>query len=291
MIRSNEHNKIDLHIHTHYSDGWASPGDIVCKAKELGYEVIAITDHDGAGGVEEAVAAGRKSGLKVIPGIELAAETEEGTGVHILGYGMDTTESGFCEVLARLKLYREDRNEKLVKLMNDMGYEITMEELRKKQPCGYIGKPVIARLLAEKGYISDHKEAFADGKLLESPQAKSIKRGKLKVQEAVNLIKKAGGTAVMAHPIQTRGIGEPGSEAFYNNIDKLIRQFAEYGLEGLECYHPDQDTAQTERFIAIARKYDLKITRGSDFHGPDFAYADETASWEEIGIPPTADLV
>lgn len=291
MNCSNDQNKIDLHIHTHYSDGWASPRDIVCKAKQLGYDVIAITDHDGVGGVAEAVAAGRKSGLKVIPGIELAAETEEGTGVHILGYGMDTAESGFCEVLERLKLYRDDRNEKLVKLMNDMGYEITMEELMKKQPCGYIGKPVIARTLAEKGYISNFKEAFAEGYLLESPQAKSIKRGKMKVREAVNLIKTAGGTAVMAHPIQTRGIGNPGSEEFYSNVEKLIQQFAEYGLEGLECYHPDQNTEQTERFIAIAEKYNLKITRGSDFHGPDFACADTTASWEEIGTPPTADLV
>lgn len=276
---------IDLHIHTLYSDGLAEPADIVACAKDLGYETIAVTDHDGTGGVGEAQDAGKLHGIRVIAGIELATETADGIGFHILGYGFDTEDKKFRETVDRLKQYREERNEALVKVLKDMGCNMTMDELRARQPHGYIGKPVMARLLAEKGYISDYRDAFRPGQFIESPEARKVKRIKMDTVEAIELITGAGGIAVMAHPIQTKGIGTPGTEGFFAGIDGIIGDLHRRGLGGLECYHPDQDAAQTRRFIGIASKHDLQITRGSDFHGSDFRDAEPTAGLDETGSP------
>ncbi len=269
--------KVDFHIHTNYSDGLATPVEIVKKAKELEYDMIAITDHDGIDGIKEALIAGEAAEIKVIPGIELATETEEGIGLHILGYYFDHNDRHLNEVLEDLKARRDARNHKLVDVLCDMGYDVSMEELLERQPNGFIGKPVIARLLAEKGYIGNYKEAFKKGQFLGSDEARKVKKEKLMASEAINLIKGAGGIAVLAHPIQTRGVGKTGSEEFYKNMDSLIRRLKIQGLKGLECYHPDQDHDQTMRFIEMAEKYHLHITRGSDFHGKDLADADPTA--------------
>jgi len=261
---------VDFHVHTSYSDGRAKPMAILKKAKELEYDMIAITDHDGIDGIKEALIAAEALEIKVIPGIELATETEEGIGLHILGYYFDPEHPRLNEVLEDLKCKRNDRNEKLVAVLNEMGYKLSMEDLRKQQPNNYIGKPVIARALVEKGYISHPKEAFEDGKFLESPQAKAVKKVKMQAADAIALIKEAGGIAVLAHPIQIKGIGEKGSEEFYDNLDKILRPLKKKGLGGIECYHPDQNDEQSMRFIGFAEKYHLHITRGSDFHGEEF---------------------
>ena len=227
--------RIDLHIHTLYSDGLTEPADIVACAKDLGYETIAVTDHDGTGGVREAQAAGKLHGIRVIAGIELATETADGIGFHILGYDFDTEDRKFRKTLDRLKMYREERNEALVKVLNDIGCSITMDELRARQPHGYIGKPVMARLLAEKGYISDYRDAFRPGRFIESPEARKVKRIKMDTVEAIELITGAGGIAVMAHPIQTKSIGTPGTEEFFDSIDRVIGDLHRRGLGGLEC--------------------------------------------------------
>lgn len=258
---------MDFHIHTHYSDGQSSPVEIIKKAKELEYDMIAITDHDGVDGLQEAEIAAEAVGIKFVPGIELATETEEGIGLHILGYYIDYKNPQLLDTLAVLRQRRNDRNIRLVKVLNELGYDITMEELLTKQPAGFIGKPVIAELLREKGYIKDKKEAFEEGKILGSKEARSVKKEKLKASEAIKLINDAGGIAVLAHPIQTRGVGVEGSDEFYGNMDVIIKSLKKSGLKGIECYHPDQNHEQTMKFIEFAEKYHLHITRGSDFHG------------------------
>lgn len=269
--------EMDLHIHTYYSDGQASPGAIVSKAKELGYSMIAITDHDGIGGIKEALQAGKKENLKVIPGIELATGTEEGIDFHLLGYDFDIENSKFRAMIEELEEKRQERNHKLVEALNDLGYRLSFDELQRKQPRGYIGKPVIARLLQEKGYIDDYNIAFKDERFFENPHIKAVKKEKLLISEAISVIQQAGGVTVLAHPIQTKKVGKPDSEEFYTNIEDLIKSLTGLGLKGLECYHPDQNGVQTKRFIELANKYELFITRGSDFHGIDFAKAKPTA--------------
>lgn len=263
-------NKVDLHIHSWFSDGSISPEEIVRQAKEKGYQKIALTDHDGTEGIEEALKAGEKLGLEVIPGIELATETEDGTGLHILGYHIDVENPRLKSTLEELRKKRDRRNEQLLTLLADMGYPLTEEDLMLRPDQNFIGKPIIARAMVAKGYIQKPKEAFAGGKLLESPAAKKIKKEKLKTPEAIRLIREAGGTAVLAHPIQIRTFGEQGSEAFYEKVERLIADLKKEGLGGLECYHPDHSDQQAQRFSRLAQKYDLIITRGSDFHGKEF---------------------
>lgn len=269
--------KVDFHIHTIYSDGMSYPEDIVFSAKKLGYEKIAITDHDGIDGIKEALDAGKKAGIKVIAGIELAAKTDSGIGTHILGYNIDTKNEKLLSVLDDLLQKRRRRNERLIAALNSMGYEISEKDLEDIQPNKFIGKPVIARALVDKGYAKSVQQAFDSKKLLGSEIARSVKKEKISSADAVKLINDAGGTAVLAHPIQTRHIGDAGSEEFYKNIEAIVSELKDRGLGGLECLHPDQNLEQSIRFIEIARKYDLLITRGSDFHGSDFAKADKTA--------------
>lgn len=269
--------KVDFHIHTIYSDGMASPREIVLSAKKLGYEKIAITDHDGIDGLKEALAAGKNAGLEVVPGIELATKTREGIGLHILGYHINPQSKRLLSVLEDLRKKRGERNERLISALNSMGYEISEEDLTGVQPNEFIGKPVIARALVDKGYADSVSQAFSSKRLLGSETARSVKKEKIGSADAVELINAAGGKAVLAHPIQTRHIGNEGSREFYENIESIVKALKDCGLAGMECLHPDQNLEQSLKFIEIAKKYSLLITRGSDFHGKDFAKADETA--------------
>ena len=150
--------RVDFHIHTKFSDGQASPAEIVDAAKALGYHQIAITDHDGIDGLPEALEEGRRVDLTVIPGMELATETASGTELHILGYGMDLADKTLLSAMKELSRRRAARNTKLIAALQEMGYDIFEEELRKIQPNDYIGKPVIARALIAKGYSSCYQK-------------------------------------------------------------------------------------------------------------------------------------
>ena len=269
--------KVDYHIHTTYSDGESTPAQIIRQAKDLGYDEIAITDHDNTNGLHDAMVAADTVELHVITGIEIAAQTEEGIGLHILGYRFDPGNEDLQEFLSGMIRRRERRNELLLAQLRDMGYEITEEDLETGNN-SFIGKPVIARAMVKKGYIKSEKEAYSR-EILGSPGCRAIKKSKPEAAEAIRIIAKAGGTPVLAHPIQTRGIGEAGSEEFYENIEKIIARLKKQGLKGLECYHPDQNEEQSARFVNLAEKYHLHITRGSDFHGSDFGKAEPTAEY------------
>ena len=266
--------KVDYHIHTTYSDGLMTPTNIIKQAKQIGIETIAITDHDNIDGLEEARIAGEATDLKVVPGIEIASESKEGIGQHILGYNFDVNNKALHEFLAQLIRNRDERNERLLAELNDMGYRLKMEDLDIGDN-DFLGKPIIARAMVRKNYIKNDREAFGD-KILGSARCRAIKKVKPTIAEAIDIIKTAGGTPVLAHPIQTRGAGEPGSEEFFANMEKGIGIMKGYGLEGLECYHPDQNEEQSLRFVEIAEKYHLHITRGSDFHGADYIEANRT---------------
>ena len=269
--------KVDYHIHTICSDGEATPTEIVKRAKELEYDIISITDHDNVDGQKEAAIAGEAVGLKVVPGIEVAVLALDDVGIHMLGYDFDLENQELLDFLERIVEGRKQRNEEFLQALASIGYPLKIEDVNEGKN-HYMGKPDIAKALVRKGFIENEREAYGP-KILSSPECRAVQRRKPTAYEAINVILAAGGIPVMAHPIQMRRIGRPGSEEFYRNADRIIRDLKIHGLKGLECFHPDQDEEASRRFVEIAEKYHLHITRGSDFHGKDLADAEKTADY------------
>ena len=268
--------KVDFHIHTTASDGHSTPTEIVKQAKDLGYDMIAITDHDNTNGLQEAMIAAEALELKVIPGVKVAVVTEAGYEIHILGYYIDKDNEELQEFLHTLIERRRKRNKALFGVLQEMGYDISEEDVAAGKNA-YIGKPLIAAALMRNGYIKEKNEAYGP-EILNSPQCLSVKKEKPLAREAIEIISKAGGMPVLAHPIQTKDIGRKGSEQFYKHIEEIIAELKRQGLTGMECFHPDQDFEQSMRFVEMAEKYHLHITRGSDFHEMDFSQAKKTAN-------------
>lgn len=282
---------VDYHMHSYYSDGTMSPVDLVKKYKDAEYDIISLTDHDGIDGLKEASIAAEALNIKFVPGVELSTEhrfmgrkaaAEDGeesngaedmaelkVGIHLLGYDFDPEDEALIEKLKEMKENRRERNVKLLQKLNEMGYSIDPEELEKQSKGGYVGKPNIARLLVAKGYINDFSEAFEEGKIFESPEIKGIRKKKLATEDAINLVSNAGGMAVIAHPAKIRGMGERGSEIFWENMETLIKGLKKAGLKGVECYHPNHSEEESWRLFKIASKYHLHVTEGSDFHGKE----------------------
>ena len=144
---------------------------------------------------------------------------------------------------------------------------MSLEELERQSKKGYVGKPNIARLMVQKGYIKETKEAFEPGKFFESPEVKAIRRKKMDTVEAIELLKAAGGMAVLAHPGKIKSLGEKGTEEYWQNMDSLVKSLKKAGLKGMECFHPAHSEEEALKFVVIAGKYHLHITEGSDFHG------------------------
>ncbi len=261
--------KVDFHIHTCYSDGSLTPGEIVQRYKANEYDEIAITDHDTIDGVREALLCGREAELKVVSGIEISTADENGVETHILGHYIDIENTALNERLEYLRKARRARNEKLIAHLAGQGYSLTYEELLIGKCGDYIGKPDFGRAMVRKGYIKEAQEVFTPGKFLETPEAKRIKKKKISTEEAIRLITGAGGRATLAHPIQIKEFGKPGSEEYFARLEMFVKALVKKGLGGIEAYHPDQSEEQSIRFTALAEKLGLEVTRGSDFHGDD----------------------
>lgn len=275
--KMNNNNNFDYHLHTYYSDGSLSPTDIVKRAKDMELVEIAITDHDGIDGVKEAQIAGKDLDISVISGIELDTNFVYGGDdeakdltLHILGYRIDIKNKALLAKLEVMKEARADRNARLLTVLENMGYPVDESDLYINEEQEYVGKPTIARALVKKGYISSPKEAFEEGKFLEAEEAKAVKKSKISSEEGIDLIKQAKGTAVLAHPMKIKKIGERGSEEFYGNLDKILRSLKIAGLGGVECFHSSHTREEALRLVEYAEKYHLHVTTGSDYHGPDF---------------------
>ncbi len=273
--------KTDLHLHSYFSDGTMSPTALVERAVSLGQNKIAITDHDGIDGVEEAVRAGEKLGVEVVPGIEFSTSMKDGPKIHMLGYGIDIYDRRICLVLDALKDIRRERNVRLLKVLGEMGYEISADELEQGDGRTYIGKPDIAIVMAKKGYIKDPNDAFGPGGVFSTPEVKAVKKSEIDTIDAMRLIHVVGGITVLAHPGKLKRLKKPddpqqtaekGTDDFYRAVDALVeRLIVEGGLDGIECRHTDHTERDCIEFEKTAKKYNLIITGGSDYHGPEFA--------------------
>ena len=246
--------RIDLHIHTTASDGTAAPEEVVREASRIGLAAIAITDHDTAAGYERAAAEAEKTGLEVVPGIEIS--TKYGGAVHILGYYIDVASPALQEVLDWIVHDRDERNEKMCELMRADGIDITYGEMRERFG-EVIGRPHFAEILIEHGLAKDMRDAF--DRYVEKGRKYYQGRHFLSIERSIELIRAAGGTAVLAHPFQYR-LDDAG-------LRDLIEHCMESGLEGMECRYSGYDAAMSGYLEQLAAEYGLLMTGGSDFHG------------------------
>jgi hypothetical protein len=248
--------RIDLHTHTIASDGTFSPAELVRLARRLGLAAVAVTDHDTANGLDEALEAGRALGIEVVPGIEISAEFQPGT-MHMLGYFIQPDRPVFAEKLRVLQEARRDRNPIIAAKLNALGLKITMDEVRAAAGSEQVGRPNFARVLLDKGYVSTMGEAF-DRYLTKGGPA-YVDKFRLSPAESVELIHQGRGLAVLAHPF-TLDLDGPA-------LDSLVADLAASGLDGLEVYYPEHDSDQTRACLELAARHGLAVTGGSDFHG------------------------
>jgi predicted metal-dependent phosphoesterase TrpH len=248
---------IDLHAHTRHSDGTFEPRESVALALERGLRVLAVTDHDTTAGVPEAEEAAAGSGLEIVPGVEFSAEYEGGS-IHVLSYWMDPEHREFNEELTRLREDRVRRGERMVERLQALGHPITWERVRQIAAGGSVGRPQVAQALVEAGVVQTIGDAFSD-ELIGTGGRAYVAKHALHPVDAVRLIGRAGGLAVLAHPAHWRdGIPVP---------DALIEEMVEAGLDGIECAHPDHDPAVEALYREMAARHGLAATGSSDCHG------------------------
>lgn len=257
----------DLHVHSNRSDGVLSIKDVVEEIKRQGTTIMAITDHDGVNGVKEAKKAAEiLGGIKVIPGIEFSANGPGGEELHILGYYIDLENSALKQTIEEARTSRSERNIKLYDALTEMGLPISEDDFVGIPNEGYVGKPLIARKLVEKGFLRKFSDAFKDGKYLDTKEIRSIKKKKASAAEIIKVIHEAGGESVLAHPMKIKKIGLRGSDEFWNNLESLTKRLKEYGLDGLECFYPSHTEEEKDKILQLADSLDLFVTKGSDFH-------------------------
>ncbi len=250
---------IDLHCHTSASDGTLSPRELVERAKADGADVIAVTDHDTVDGIAEAVSHGEEIGVRVVPGIELSCY--EGRSVHMLGYFIDRTSRSLLEELVLLKEERLTRALRMVDRLNELGYELTFDEVQKQSEGDVLARPHVARALVARGYIAEVRDAFTPELIGDGGRADVTKRSPTP-KEGIALIRSAGGVAVIAHA----AVGHhEGPERMVPVA--LIEQLAADGLAGIEVDHPDHPRVIRKELRALTERLDLIGIGGSDFHG------------------------
>jgi len=248
---------IDLHTHSTASDGSFPPKEVVRLAKEGGLKAIALTDHDTIDGIPEAMAAGARWGVEIIPGVEISAHFPGGT-MHVLGYFIDYTNGLLDERLAVLKQARADRNPQIVAKLNALGIPLTMEQVVRVSGGGQVGRPHIARALLEAGYVSTTQEAF--DKYLRNGAPAYVEKFRFPPRDALAMIREAQGVPVLSHPFTL----ELGSAYALKNT---LLELKDLGLAGIEVFYSDHSREQEALYLKLATELGLLVTGGSDFHG------------------------
>jgi hypothetical protein len=247
--------RVDLHIHSTASDGRFSPVEIVAKAAGLGLTVIALTDHDTTDGIPSARAAADDfPGLRVIPGVELSADFAQGE-VHILGYFIDDTHQELRAGLEAMRNSRSERAREMIVKLDNLGVHIEWPRVQEIAGSGSVGRPHLALAMLEKGYVGSFREAFTNYIGRGAPAY--AERRKVTPVEAVELILRAGGLPVLAHPL------------FINDWQGMVVELKGAGLVGIEAYYDGYTAQEIDSLRVMADKHDLITTGGSDFHGID----------------------
>ncbi len=308
----------DLHVHSTASDGTDRPEALPSLAKQAGLDAFALTDHDTTSGLAACRAAAEQLRIAFVPGIELSADPSfiaynddpddeqdlahgQAIRLHILGYFIDDQASHLKTLQDRLVKARADRNPRMILRLNELGVKIDYREVLEvagsvgdnEASNTIIGRPHIAQVLVNKGYVKSIHEAFI--RYIGSGGVAYVSKDRLDVEEAITAIRDAGGLACLAHPVQL-GITEPAE------LEHLIARLVDLGLDGIETIHSDHKPRDIQLFEKLAGRFNLLKTGGSDYHGsrksirigtphiPYNFYQSLYAAWEKhIGRNPSGN--
>ncbi len=245
---------IDLHLHTTASDGRLTPTELVAHATASGVRILAVTDHDTTDGFDEAAVEAARLDVLVIPGIEITA-VERGRDVHMLAYFFDRDEAAFGQFLAAQRATRVTRIAEMAARLDALGMPVDVKPLldeARRDTGKSIGRPTLARAMIDAGHVATTREAF-DTWLAQGRPA-YVERAGAPPEDVIGIVHAAGGIVSLAHPGRTK-------------LDERIPALRDAGLDAIEVYHSDHDVEMTTSYLDLARRLDLLITGGSDFHG------------------------
>lgn len=268
---------VDLHVHSDKSDGSMSPAALTAYAAEKGLRAFALTDHDTIDGLAEALNAAKQfPDLEVIPGIEFSTEYK-GRDIHIVGLYIRYDDPEFLKYLTDFQDSRIRRNEKMCNNLASAGIDISFEKLQAEFPDSVITRAHYARYLLDHGYVGSLKEAF--DRYVGDHSKYFVPREKVTPVQAVELILRAGGIPILAHPVLYRM-----SDAA---LEELIAQLKDAGLIGMECVYSTYSPAEERDMKRLADKYGLICSGGSDFHGKAKPGLDLATGYGKLFVPET----
>jgi len=245
--------KVDLHMHSTASDGCLSPIELVRKSAELGVTIIALADHDTVDGIAPALAAAKAfPWLKVIPSVEISTDVPHGEA-HVLGYFIDYTDRELLVRLEGMRNSRRERGQKMVAKLRNLDINIEWQRVQEIAGSGSIGRPHIAQAMLEEGYTASIKEAFTN--YIGRGSLAYIERQKMTPLEAVEIILRAKGLPVLAHPLTI------------NDPEAMVIELKKAGLVGIEAYYNGYTADEVSRLVSLANRHNLIATGGSDYHG------------------------
>lgn len=245
--------KADLHTHTHYSDGYHTPEELIQRANAAGLTHLSITDHDNVDAIEEAIQTASRYDIELVPGCEISAE-HNGKETHILAYYIDHKNTELLDYLKNFRIERMLRAEKIIAKLNELDLEITIDDVLKQvKGNGSVGRPHIALAMIECGLVNNYYDAF--GKYIGDDKPAYVKKPNISTKDAISLINRCGGLSFVAHP---------GRYLRHNNS---LFEMIEFGVDGIEVVHPSHSDHDIEYYRDIASQYFLLESGGSDFHG------------------------
>lgn len=266
---------VDFHMHSIYSDGVKSPEELLRHALDCNLSMMALTDHDEIDGIKALRTAQEQldpeKTIKFINGCEFSADYKD-KSIHILGYRFDETNKELRDFIEYFKSKREERIDEIIRRCNNAGYFISKDELLKKfRKTQAYGRPHIGQLLIDGGYAKDINDVFKD--ILRKDSPCYVPKVKIEVPYIIDIIHKAGGLAVMAHPKLVTS-------------DEYVVEMLAYDFDGMEVYHTKHNADDVKRYKVLAKEHNLFITGGSDYHGipgkaPD-QFGDYLVSAEDV---------
>jgi len=246
---------IDLHTHSQASDGTLAPAELVALARANGLAAVALTDHDTLAGLPEARQAGRELGVDVVPGVELSVADGD-KSIHVLGLFLSDHPGPLAEALADLREKRHHRNRLILEKLAQLGIPIAYEDVQALAR-GTVGRPHIAQVMLARGAVTSLKEAFS--RYLGNHGRAYVPKEKLELGRAFDLLHAEGALVILAHPYM---LGQNGRA-----LIETVGRYRDRGLDGIEAFYTEHSQAQTLEYRALARRFDLVLSGGSDFHG------------------------